>query len=571
MKKTVYLAQDVNTYDAIVVGSGVSGGWAAKELTEKGLKTLLLERGRNVEHGKDYVTEHKQDWELPNRGAVQPAEAKADYAVQSTNYAFSEASKHFYVKDSENPYVQVKPFRWLRGYHVGGRSLIWGRQCYRWSPLDFAANATDGHGIPWPIGYDDLAPWYEHVERFAGISGEALGLAQLPDSIFQRPMDLNVVEQTVKAAVESTFPERNFTIGRAAVLTEPLPGRAPCHYCGPCHRGCSTGSYFSSQSSTLPAAVATGNLTLRPHSIVQSVLYNASTGKADGVRVIDTVTKEAIEFKSKVVFLCASTLGSTQILLNSTSPAFPTGLGNAGGALGHYLMDHHFQVGAVGVLEGYEDRYYQGNRPNGIYVPRFRNINAQTRHPDFVRGYGFQGGADRPSWGRGVAEAGFGAELKNTLRNPGPWEMNFHGFGENLPHHDNFVELDPEQTDQWGIPLLRISAAWRDNELAMREDMQATAIEMLEAAGATEVEGYDDIDNAPPGYGIHEMGTARMGSSPQNSVLNAHNQVHGAPNVFVTDGACMTSAACVNPSLTYMALTARAANYAAEQLQAGAI
>ncbi len=571
MKKTIYIAQNVETYDAIVVGSGISGGWAAKELTEKGLKTLLLERGRDVVHGKDYIGEHKKDWELPNRGRVTQAEAETDYPIQSTNYAFGEATKHFFVKDSENPYVQVKPFRWLRGYHVGGRSLIWGRQTYRWSAMDFEANAIDGYGVDWPIRYDDLEPWYEYVERFAGISGEALGLPQLPDSIFLPPMELSVVEKAVRDAVKSTFPERNLTIGRCAILTENHNGRAACHYCGPCHRGCSTGSYFSSQSATLPAAIATSNLTLRPHSVVHSVIYNPETGKADGVRVIDTVTKEALEFKSKVVFLCASTLGSTQILMNSTSSQFPTGLGNASGALGHYLMDHHFQLGARGVMEGYEDRYYQGNRPNGIYVPRFRNISPETRHPDFVRGYGFQGGSQRPSWMRGVEDQGFGVDLKQTLRNPGPWEMGFGGYGECLPYYDNFVELDPEQTDQWGIPLLRISAGWKDNERAMRKDIQATAVEMLEAAGAIDIEGYDNYDDAPPGYGIHEMGTARMGRDPQTSVLNGNNQIHDVPNVFVTDGACMTSNSCVNPSLTYMALTARAASFAVEALKNGNI
>ena len=419
--KNVNIAQETETYDAIVVGSGISGGWAAKELTEKGMKTLVLERGRPVEHVKDYVTEHKRPWELNLRGRVNHKLAETDYAVQSRTGQFKADALHWFIKDSENPYVEDKPFTWIRGNHVGGRSLMWGRHSYRWSDIDFEANAKDGYGVDWPIRYADIAPWYDHVESFAGISGEKLGLPQLPDGQFQPGMELNVVEKHLREQIIQNFPERILTIGRVAILTEALHGRAACHYCGPCIRGCSTGSYFSSQASTLPAAVATGNMTLRPHSIVHSLIYDESLDKVTGVRVIDAETDEAIEFKARVVFLCASALGSTQILLNSTSNRFPDGLANSSGELGHNLMDHHFKVGASGIADGFEDRYYFGNRPTGFYIPRFRNISEATRKTDYVRGFGYQGSASRQNWGRGANIPGFGEELKNTLRDP--WAM----------------------------------------------------------------------------------------------------------------------------------------------------
>ncbi|MFH5886116.1 GMC oxidoreductase [Halalkalibaculum sp. DA3122] len=563
----MHISNQVNQYDAIVVGSGISGGWAAKELTEKGLQTLVLERGRNVEHGKDYITEHKAPWEMEFRGRGNRKYLEKEKPRQLRSDVINEYNEHFFVNDNTHPYEvddEENPFLWVRGYHVGGRSLTWGRQSYRWSPMDFQANAEEGIAVEWPITYEEIAPWYDYVEQFAGISGQKEGLPQLPDGQFLPPMALNCVEQEVKTAIEETFPERTLTIGRAAVLTEAHNGRGACHYCGPCSRGCSVGAYFSSQSSTLPAARATGNMTLRPNSIVHSVIYDKETGKATGVRVIDRESKESMEFFADVIFLNASALGSTQILLNSKSEVFPEGMGNSSGVLGHYLMDHHFRVGASGTYEGHLDTYTFGNRPNGFYIPRFRNISPETDHPDFIRGYGFQGRAGRPSWGRGVDMDGFGSELKQKLRDPGPWQVGMTAFGEILPDYDNYVELDEEKTDEWGIPLLRIKASIGENERNMRKDMAETAAEMLEAAGATDVSSYES--EYLFGEGIHEMGTARMGNDPETSVLNGHNQLHEVPNVFVTDGACMTSAACQNPSLTYMALTARAVDYAVDQL-----
>lgn len=570
--KNVNIARQSETYDAIVVGSGISGGWAAKELCEKGLKTLVLERGRPVAHGKDYITEHKRPWAYPLRGQVKPEIAERDYEVQRLIYAFDETTRHFFINDRENPYIQEKPFNWIRGNHVGGRSLMWGRQCYRWSDLDFEANIREGIGVDWPIRYADIEPWYDYVESHVGISGEALGLPHVPDSKFLPPMELNVAEKVLKQGVESAFDERNVTIGRVAVLTQAHKGRAACHYCGPCQRGCSTGSYFSSQSSTLPAAQATGNMTLKPHSNVHSVIYNEETGKAEGVRVVDALTKEMTEYRAQVVFLCASTLGSTQILLNSTSNRFPDGLANSSGELGHNLMDHHYQIGATGVLPGYADRYDYGNRPNGLYIPRFRNINQATRRDDYLRGFGFQGSASRPSWGRGAGQPGFGEALKEELRDPADWNMFIIAFGETLPYHENSALLDPDEKDQWGIPLLRINCEWKENEFSMRADMEATSGEMLEAAGFKNVDVYNhykDRGYGAPGLGIHEMGTARMGKDPETSVLNKWNQTHDVPNLFVTDGSCMTSSACQNPSITYMALTARAVDYAVSALKSG--
>ena len=558
-----------NEYDAIVVGSGISGGWAANELTERGLKVLMLERGRNVVHQKDYITEHKAPWEFKYRGLGDRALFKAEYPVQSQCYAFGEATQHFFVNDKENPYTtpEDKPFTWIRGYHVGGRSLMWARQVYRWSDLDFGANARDGHGVDWPIRYKEIAPWYDYVEKYIGISGQKEGLSQLPDGQFLPPMEMNCVEQVVRDRVAQAFDDRIVTIGRCAVLTKLHRGRPACHYCGPCHRGCSTGSYFSTQSVTLPAARKTGNLTLRPYSIVHSVIYDEPVDKATGVRVIDANSKEMIEFKAKVIFLCASTLGSTQILLNSSTNRFPDGLANSSGALGHYLMDHHFQIGATGLYPQFNDRYYSGRRPNGVYVPRFTNVKKQN--PDYLRGFGMQGGAARPSWQRKGQQPGFGAEFKNSLREPGPWYMRFQAFGEHLPDYDNFVELNHELTDAWGLPTLKINCSWGENERAMRKDMKAQAAEMLTAAGAENVIEWELDD--PPGLGIHEMGTARMGKDPKTSVLNGHNQSHDIKNLFVTDGASMASSACQNPSITYMALTARAVNFAVAEMKRGNI
>ncbi len=555
-------------FDAIVVGSGMSGGWAMMELCRLGLTTLVIERGRMVRHGIDYITEHKDIWELPNRGRVPPALEREHYPVQSKTYIFSEATRHFMMRDSDHPYVEEEPYTWIQANVLGGRSLLWARQSYRFSPMDFLANREDGNGVDWPIRYEDIAPWYDHVERTIGISGQAEGLPQLPDGIFQKPMDMNVIEKLVKSKVEATFPERTVTIGRVATITEPLENRAPCHYCGPCQRGCSTRSYYSTVSVAIPKAEATGNLTLQTDCLVCQVNYDETTGRATGVDVIDTKTGERSTINAKMVFLCASSMNTARIMLLSKSRSFPDGIANSSGVLGHYLMDHHYHVGARAVFDGYEDRYFQGNRPNGIYIPRFRNLSPETYHPDFLRGYGFQGGAGREGWGRGSSMVGFGAELKHSLRRPGRWTMGIGGFGETLPRYNNYCVLDDSKQDQWGLPVLRFHVTRDDNDRAMREDIMETAAEMFEASGAKEVSTYDRIESAP-GLGNHEMGAARMGRDPQTSVLNGFNQCHDVRNLFVTDGACMTSSACQNPSLTYMALTARACDYAVQQLKEG--
>jgi choline dehydrogenase-like flavoprotein len=561
-------------FDAIVVGSGVSGGWAAKELTEKGFKTLVLERGRPLTHGEGYTGEHVPPWGLPYRGLPLRELYERDYPVQSTSYAFDEHTRHFWNNDRENPYVgqeQHDRFEWLRADVVGGRSLLWGRQVYRWSDLDFAANRRDGHGVDWPIRYADVAPWYSRVEKFIGVSGARLGLPQLPDGEFQKPMQLNVVEAAAAQRIAAAFPGRVLTIGRVAVLTEPLPhaNRGICHYCGPCHRGCSAGAYFSSLSSTLPAAYATGNLTLRAHSVVERLEFDAATGRVAAVHVIDAQTKARIQLSARLVFLCGSTVGSTQILLNSCSERFPNGLANDSSVLGRYLMDHTSQVHVAGTFDGYEDYVPTGSRPNGIYVPRFRNVGAEDDAP-FVRGYGFQGGASRADWsGVAAATPGFGAEFKHAVRRPGPWSMALHGFGECLPYRSNYMELHPTAVDRYGIPQVRFRFAWGSNEIAQRRDMLEQGRAMLEAAGARDVSAGDS--NARGGAAIHEMGTARMGRDPAESILNGHNQAHAVPNLFVTDGACMASSSCVNPSITYMALTARAVDYAARQVRDGVL
>ena len=553
-------------YDAIVVGSGITGGWAAKELTEKGLRTLVIERGRDVEHKTGYVTEWAQPWQLAHRGKGDPALYARDYAIQSRNYAFGEATKHFFVKDSEHPYItdEGKPFRWIRGFQLGGRSLIWGRACWRWSDLDFEANQRDGHGVDWPIRYADLAPWYSHVERFIGVAGERRGIPHLPDGDFLPPWEMNCAEQFVKRGLEQAYPDRYMTLTRVANLTRAINGRGPCQARDQCARGCSYGGYFSSQSATLPAAKQTGRLTVVTDAIVESVLYDATRDRASGFRVIDATTGTTREYEGKLIFLNASTFGTAQILLNSTSARFPTGLANSSGEVGHNIMDHLSKAGARAVAPGMLDEYVIGRRPTGTYVPRFRNLGTKDEKLGFVRGYGIQAGASRASWARGGAEPGFGPELKERLRTPGPWRVSMQGYCECLPRHENYIDLDPEQKDRWGVPIPRIHCGWSDNERAMREDLKQQAAEMLLAAGCTDVETYDD--DAPPGFSVHEMGTARMGRNARTSVLNAHNQAHDVKNLFVTDGACMASSSCVNPSLTYMALTARAVDFAVQEL-----
>ncbi len=554
---------DKYEFDAIVVGSGISGGWAAKELTEKGLKVIMLERGRNVEHIKDYITANKEPWEFKHRG-VRTREMIEDYPVLRRDYALNEEIKHFFVEDKDCPYTEIKPFDWFRGYQVGGRSLTWGRQSYRLNKWDFEANAREGIAVDWPIRYDDLAPWYSYVEKFAGIQGSKEGLEVLPDGEFQKPMEMNCVEKHVKKRLEAYYQnKRHLTIGRSANITETLEGRASCQYRDRCARGCIFGAYFSTQSSTLPDAMKTGNLTLRPFSIVTKILYDKEKKRATGVEVLDAETLKTYIYKSKIIFVCASALNSTWLLMNSATDTWPDGLGSSSGELGHNLMDHHFRCGAGGKMEGFEDKYTYGRRPTGIYIPRFRNIYDDKR--DYLRGFGYQGGANR---GRGieVAEFTIGSALKEALRVPSDnWGMWLVGFGEMLPYHENRITLDKNKKDKWGLPVLAMDAEIKENEIKMRKDMMEDAKEMLEAAGLKDVQTYDSGYHV--GKAIHEMGTARMGRDPKSSVLNGHNQVWDAPNVFVTDGACMTSASCVNPSLTYMALTARAADFAVSELK----
>ena len=550
-----------NTFDAIVVGSGISGGWAAKELTEKGLKVLMLERGRNIEHIKGYVNANKGPWEFPHRGG-RTQQMIEDYPVLKRDYPLNETNLDYWVKDKECPYTEVKRFDWFRGYHVGGRSLMWGRQSYRLSEIDFEANAKEGIGTDWPIRYKDIAPWYDHAETFAGISGSIEGLPQLPDGKFMPPMEMNCVEKDVAARIKKNM-NRHMIIGRVANITQPHNNRTNCQYRNKCWLGCPFGAYFSTQSATLPAAMKTGNLTLRPFSIVTEVIYDKDTKKAKGVRVLDAETNQTYEYFSKIVFLNASALNTTWILLNSATDIWPGGLGSSSNQLGHNLMDHHFRCGASGTVEGYDDKYYYGKRANGIYVVRYRNLGDEKR--DYLRGFGYQGSASRQGWSREVAEMSIGGEFKDALSEPGQWTMGMTAFGEMLPYHENKVTLDKNTKDKWGLPVLSIDCEIKDNERKMRVDMINDAKEMLESAGVKNVKTYDN--DYYPGMGIHEMGTARMGRDPKTSVLNGNNQMWDAPNVYITDGACMTSASCVNPSLTYMALTARACDHAVRELK----
>jgi choline dehydrogenase-like flavoprotein len=558
-------------FDAIVIGSGITGGWAAKELTAKGLKVLMLERGGPVEHAKDYVTEHIPPWKIPHRDLPDRPLYASDYPVQRNARGFDYTTLRFWNNDRENPYVQEpgKPYNWFRANVVGGKSLMWGRHSYRWSDLDFDANRRDGNGNDWPIRYADIKDWYSLVERFIGVSGQAEGLAQLPDGEFLPPMELNVVEKSFKAGVEKQFPGRCVTIGRVANLTVPLGGRGACHYCGPCQRGCSVGAYFSTQSSTLPAAKATGLLTLRPNSVVESLEYHPASRRVAAVHVIDAQSKNRHRYTARIVFLCASTFASLQILLNSRSSSFANGLANSSGLLGRCVMDHYHGGGAVATMPGFRAKYYYGNRPNTLYVPRFRNVLGGEAELNFVRGYCYQGIGYPNEWETTWQEIpGFGAGFKNKLRQPGDWRLFLLGFGECLPYKDNRVVLD-EKLDRFGIPQLRFDITYRDNERRLGTDMTDQAVAMLDAAGGTSIVRFD----APftPGTSIHEFGGARMGNDPRESVLNGFNQAHDVPNLFVTDGACMASSSCVNPSLTFMALTARAATYAVEQTKMHAI
>ncbi len=550
------------TFDAIVIGSGISGGWAAKELTEKGLKTIMLERGRNIEHVKDYTRANKAPWEMEHRGRKTQALIE-EYPVLNRDYPLDE-HPDWWVNEKESPYTEIKRYDWFRGYQVGGRSLTWGRQSYRWAEMDFEANARDGIGVDWPVRYKEIEPWYDYVEKFAGINGNRDGLEHLPDGQFLKPMEMNVVEKDFVARIQNEYNnQRPVIIGRSANLTEALPGRTNCQYRNKCRLGCPFGGYFSTQSSTLPAAMKTGNLTLRPWSIVTKILYDKDKKRATGVEVLDAETNQTYVYKAKIIFLNASTLNSAWVLMNSATDIWPDGLGSSSGELGHNLMDHHLGVGAGGTVEGFEEMYEYGRRPNGLYIPRFRNLNGEKR--DYIRGFGYQGRASR---GRGAhipEEVVLGVQLKELLSEPGSWSINISGFGEILPYHENKVTLDKTRQDKWGLNILAIDAEIKDNEKKMRVDMQNDAIEMLEKAGVKKVRGRDN--DGVLGRGIHEMGTARMGHDPKTSVLNKWNQVWDAPNVFVTDGSFMTSSNCVNPSLTYMAFTARAADYAVSELK----
>ena len=550
------------SYDAIVVGSGISGGWAAKELTEKGLRVLLLERGRNVEHIKDYVNATRAPWDYPHRGG-RTHDMVRRYPVLSRDFPLNEKNLDWWASDEDSPYTEVKRFDWYRGYQVGGRSLMWGRCSFRWSDLDFEANTREGIAVDWPIRYADIAPWYSHVERFAGIAGSRERLPQLPDGEFQPEMPLNCAEALLAERLTGLYDGRRRLISsRTANLTRPLPGRSPCQYRDACWLGCPYGAYFSTQSSTLPAAMATGRLTLKVFAIASEVLFDRERKRATGVRVIDALTNEATDYSAPIIFLCASTLNSAWLLMRSATDVWPGGLGSSSGELGHNLMDHHFRAGAEGRIEGLEDKSVYGRRPNPSYIPRYRNLFGDKR--PYLRGFGYEGGAGRQSWSRAVAELGVGGAFKDAMAEPGRWTIGATAFGEMLPSHANRVTLDDTRKDKWGLPVLKIDCATGENERLMRRDMMTDMAEMLSAAGVKDVDTFDH--GYYPGMGIHEMGTARMGRDPRTSVLNAHNQVWDAPNVFVTDGACMASTACQNPSLTYMALTARAADHAVREL-----
>jgi choline dehydrogenase-like flavoprotein len=571
---TLYInnkAKPQNTYDAIVVGSGISGGWAAKELCEKGLKVLLLDRGRNVVHA-DYPTATKDRWEFTHRLSLSEEDKKQNF-VQSRHWSYREDNKHFYINDVENPYTETKRFDWIRGDIVGGRSLLWSRACYRWSNLDFEANAKDGIAIDWPIRYKDIAPWYDYAESFIGVSGNRDGIPHLPDGKFQPPFEMNTVEKYFKEKIETKYTDRRVIMGRTANLTKPVQGRGLCLARDLCHRGCPYGAYFSTNSSTIPAAYATGNLTVRPHSLVNKIIYDeqkqsaVSRGKATGVEIIDTETKQTEEFYAKLIFLNASTVATTFILLNSVSSRFPNGLGNGSDQVGRNLMDHHKGVSITAAVDGFEDMYYSGRRPTPIYIPRFQNIKNKmgglpTGQAGFLRGYHFGGSAYRSRQG---GDAVIGAPLKEALTVPGPWQMGLYAFGECLPYKDNRITLDADTKDGWGRPLITIDCEFKENERTMHDDMVRTGKEIVEAAGFKNISVNAKISF--PGNANHEMGTARMGTNPKTSVLNAFNQLHEVPNVFITDGSCMTSGACLNPSLTYMALTARACDYAVKEMK----
>ena len=551
-------AKSQNTYDAIVVGSGISGGWAAKELCEKGLKVLLLDRGRNVVH-PDYPTATKKPWDFTHRLHLSEADKKKNF-IQSRHYSFREDNKHFYINDQENPYTETKRFDWIRGDIVGGRSLLWARACYRWSDLDFEANLRDGIAVDWPIRYKDIAPWYDYVESFIGVSGQADGIPHLPDGKFLPPFEMNCVEKFFKQKIETKFQDRKVIMGRTANLTQPVQGRGQCMARDLCHRGCPYGAYFSTNASTMPAAFATGKLTVRPHSLVNKVIYDEQKQRATGVEIIDTETKREEAFDARLIFLNASTVATAFILLHSTSARFPNGLGNGSDQVGRNLMDHHKGLVISAKVEGFEDTYYYGRRPTNIYIPRFRNVSDKST--GFIRGYHFGASAVRATQ---QTDAPIGPALKEVMTEPGGWQMGLYAFGECLPYPENRITLNNDKKDQWGRPIITIDCEFKENEKAMHDDMAVTAKEMLDAAGFTDINVKGSMSF--PGNANHEMGVARMGRDPKTSVLNQFNQMHEVPNVFITDGSCMASGSCLNPSLTYMALTARACDYAVKEMK----
>ena len=554
-------------YDAIVVGSGISGGWVAKELTEKGLKTLLIERGREVKHIEDYPTATLFPWEMKHRGQL-PQQVIDENPVVSKCYAFNETSAHFFVKDKEHPYVQEKPFSWIRAYQTGGKSLLWARQVQRWSPFDFEGPARDGYAVEWPIGYEDLAPWYSHVEKFAGISGNKDGLPHLPDGEFLPAFPLNCVEKYFSEFVAQQYKDRQVIVARCAHITEAQPvhiaqGRAKCQHRTLCERGCPLGGYFSSNASTIPWAMKTGNLTLLSNALVAEVLFDEKKNKASGVRVINTLTGESTEYFAKIIFVNGAALNSNLILLNSTSRRFPNGLGNDNGLMGKYVAFHNYKSGINAEYEGNLDVKTDGRRPTSGYVPRFRNLHKQEM--DFLRGYATSFSASRSSY---ADTNEFGESLKNALANPklnGHWNIGAGMMGETIPKITNFVALDEKLKDLHGMPQLKISVSYDDNDEKMTLDFIEQFSEMFTKAGFSNLKIRNV--NHPPGLDIHEMGGIRMGKDPKTSLLNKWNQLHECQNVFVTDGACMTSTSTQNPSLTYMALSARAANYAFEALK----
>ena len=571
MTKENYVEESSEIYDAIVVGSGITGGWAAKELTEKGLKTLMIERGRVVEHRKDYVTEATPPWEYENRTKVAFDLIEDQYKIQRQCYAFHDGTKHFFGNDKDYAYT-TEPgtdFSWIRANQLGGKSLLWHRQSYRMSTFDFLTNKADGHGNDWPIRYEDLAPWYEYVERFVGISGSSEYLPQLPDSVFQPPFEMTLPEREFSEKMRELEPNKPVIISRCAHLTQPEKiqvdlGRMKCIARNECQKGCSLGAYFSTQSATLPAAANTGNLYIAPNSVVESLIYDANTNRVRGVRVVDNETMLQREYFGKIIFLCASTLGTTQIMLNSKSRRFPNGIANSSGVLGHYLMDHNYNAMVTADIDGYEDEYYSGRRPASLYIPNW-HYEPSRYHRDFKRGYALAGSASRVDWQDMGVSDGFGTSFKAKLHNPGTWMMGLQGQGEMLANRDNQVSLSATEKDKWGMPQLHFNCRWSDNEIAMTDAAVDTAATMMKKAGFRNIQKSNL--GQPPGLAIHEVGTARMGKDPAESVLNGYNQCHDVPNLFVTDGASFCSSAAVNPSLTFMAITARAVDYAVKEVK----